>query len=113
MHLPSKQSLSRSQTAKNYHYVMKKVDNMEDLVQLDLNAVNELVGVEAGRQLHTFINHSLLAPTSRNSDKQGADSAAQTGVDIETSAQNGSSAVRSRENTENPEPIELDIEISD
>lgn len=48
---------------------MNKVDNMEDLVQLDLEQFNEYLGVEAGRQLHTFINHSLLK-TAKKGDKE-------------------------------------------
>ena len=45
---------------------MSQVENMEDLVQLDLEELNKLLGVEAGRQLHTFINHSLLKADNRS-----------------------------------------------
>ena len=48
------------QTSKNYTYLMKNVENFEELSKMSLEDINRLIGVEAGRQLHTFLNHSLL-----------------------------------------------------
>lgn len=48
------------QTTKNYSYVMRNVQNLEELAQMDLAQLNALIGVEAGRALHTFFNHNLL-----------------------------------------------------
>ena len=39
---------------------MAKVENMEELAKMSLEELNAVIGVEAGRQLHTFLNHSLL-----------------------------------------------------
>ena len=38
------------------------IQNFETLTKLDLEEMNKHLGVEAGRQLHTFVNHSLLKP---------------------------------------------------
>ena len=45
---------------------MEKLRNMEDLVSLDLKQLNDILGVEVGRQLHKFINHNLLASKEQN-----------------------------------------------
>lgn len=79
---------------------MKEVDNMEDLVQLDLEGFNKYLGVEAGRQLHTFINHSLLA---RKKEKDSADNQV-----TETSTAATSHNQATAPNVDDPfEPIEL------
>lgn len=45
--------------AKNYRYVMNKVDSVEALCELELNAVQELIGVEPGKLLHQFIHEDV------------------------------------------------------
>lgn len=47
-------------TTKNYRYVMRKVENVEKLCEMELEELQELIGVEGGRALHSFIHHSLL-----------------------------------------------------
>lgn len=90
---------------------MKEVENMEELVQLELDQVNKLLGVEAGRQLHTFINHSLLAPTSKKeAAKNGAAPNGQTveKPDPQTNLGDGVS----RETATPFDPIELENDES-
>jgi DNA excision repair protein ERCC-4 len=48
-------------TSKNYHHVMSKVDSIDRLVELELKEVQELVGVEAGRTLFSFINREMTS----------------------------------------------------
>lgn len=47
-------------TTKNYRYVMSKVDDIEALCKLELKELQELIGIEPGKSLYTFMNHSLL-----------------------------------------------------
>jgi hypothetical protein len=44
---------------------MRKVNNMEELARCTLAELNEIIGVAAGRELHTFLNHSLLKSTQK------------------------------------------------
>ena len=84
---------------------MKEVENMEDLVQLELDQVNKLLGVEAGRQLHTFINHSLLAPTSkRDTAKDAGTTRVVEGAGPQSNLADGAS----RDTTTPFDPIELE-----
>lgn len=46
-------------STKNYRYVMNKVDNVEALCEMELNAVQELIGVEPGKLLHGFIHQNV------------------------------------------------------
>lgn len=43
------------------------IENFETLTRLELEEMNKHLGVEAGRQLHTFVNHSLLKPDAGSS----------------------------------------------
>lgn len=43
---------------------MQKVANMEELGALSLEELNKIIGVEAGRQLHTFLNYDLAKKKS-------------------------------------------------
>lgn len=45
--------------AKNYRYVMNKVDSVEALCELELNQVQELIGVETGKFLHEFVHQDV------------------------------------------------------
>jgi hypothetical protein len=40
------------------------VENFETLTKLELEEMSKHLGVEVGRQLHTFVNHSLLKPAA-------------------------------------------------
>lgn len=94
---------------------MKEVENMEELVQLDLDQVNKLLGVEAGRQLHTFINHSLLAQTGKK-DSGREDIARVSERSVTTAASTKATGQPTSGQAESPEtvqPIELEDESSD
>lgn len=76
-------------------------------MQLDLEQFNKYLGVEAGRQLHTFINHSLLKPAKKG-DKE-----ANGGIEKDDTAKSGPTeasapAPVSGQVGEMLEPIELD-----
>lgn len=47
-------------TSKNYHHVMSRVDTIEDLAGLELKALQELIGVETGRSLYSFMNKEMI-----------------------------------------------------
>ncbi|POY74162.1 hypothetical protein BMF94_2736 [Rhodotorula taiwanensis] len=49
--------------SKNYRYLSTQVENLEALVQLDLNEIQALIGVEPGKQLHGFIHSDLFLAT--------------------------------------------------
>jgi DNA excision repair protein ERCC-4 len=42
-------------TTKNYRYVQNNVRDLEELCDLELAEIQELIGIEAGRKLHSFI----------------------------------------------------------
>ncbi|PWN19517.1 hypothetical protein BCV69DRAFT_284143 [Microstroma glucosiphilum] len=42
-------------TTKNYRYVQNNVKDLEELCDLDLEEIQELIGIEPGRKLHNFI----------------------------------------------------------
>jgi DNA excision repair protein ERCC-4 len=44
---------------KNFRYVMSRVHSLEDLVGLGLEEIQELIGVEAGRKLYTFVHRNV------------------------------------------------------
>lgn len=88
---------------------------MEELVQLDLDQVNKLLGVEAGRQLHTFVNHSLLTQAGKK-DSGRWDGAGVPDKDIAPVPERAlteHSANGQVESLESMQPIELEDESSD
>lgn len=74
-------------TSKNYSHFMKQdeVQNFETLTRLELEDMNKHLGVEAGRQLHTFVNHSLLKP---NAISEGKEKSAAVAVEEEEEEDN-------------------------
>jgi DNA excision repair protein ERCC-4 len=47
-------------SSKNYRYLSSQVENLEALVQLDLNELQALIGVEPARQLHGFLHSDMF-----------------------------------------------------
>ena len=45
---------------------MAKVNNIEELAKKSLEDLNAVIGVEAGRQMHTFLNSSLLTQQKKH-----------------------------------------------
>ena len=43
-------------TTMNYHHIMNSVRNISELCDLTVEELSELIGTEAGRKLHRFIN---------------------------------------------------------
>ncbi|KWU41248.1 hypothetical protein RHOSPDRAFT_30581 [Rhodotorula sp. JG-1b] len=46
--------------SKNYRYLSTQVENLEALVQLSLNEIQALIGVEPGKQLHGFLHSDMF-----------------------------------------------------
>ncbi|GAA5882826.1 hypothetical protein JCM3774_002928 [Rhodotorula dairenensis] len=47
-------------SSKNYRYLSSQVENLEALVQLSLNEIQALIGVEPGKQLHGFLHSDMF-----------------------------------------------------
>lgn len=47
-------------TSKNYRYIMSKVENLEELCELEVGAITDLIGAEAGKLLWSYLHKDTV-----------------------------------------------------